>query len=134
MKRKMPSDIEDWVRKTLEKYFDQKLSKKKLCLKPNTPSDVLCEHEFDFVSDDKAIIGEIKSSKLGNITTKKAGYTSTRKWRLIGDIFYLERVEAESKFLVLTDEELWKQFKGDIDGLTTVKVLWVSPKGVVHDS
>jgi len=70
------------------------------------------------VSEDEKVVVEVKSYKLGNGTTKKAGYATTRKWRLIGACFYLGKAEkAVTRILALTNEELYTQFRKDMDGL-----------------
>jgi hypothetical protein len=85
-------------------------------------------HKFDLVSNDEGIIGEIKSSKFSNETTGKAGYTTTRKARLIEALFYLSRVKAHTKLLILTDKDLFEQFKKDMDGLLSadIKIIHVN--------
>lgn len=97
---------EEKVRIILENEFGR-LTKKKIVI-GQIPK------EFDLVSDDNQLVIEVKSYKFGNETTKKAGYTSTRKARLITACAYLDNVPAKRKMLVLTNAELHKQFKIDM--------------------
>lgn len=70
------------------------------------------KHEFDLVSEDKSIIGEVKSDKY----TKKA-HSNTRLPRMLGACRYLELVKAKKKLLVLTNKEMHEIMKHDLDGL-----------------
>jgi hypothetical protein len=63
------------------------------------------------------VIVEVKSYKFGNPSTKKSGYTMTRKWRLMGACVYLEKVNAKRRILALTDKGLCSQFKKDAQSL-----------------
>lgn len=82
-------------------------------------------HNFDLVSESGNIVVEVKSCKFKNETTGKAGYTTTRKWRLIGACFYLEKVKAKTKILALTDKDLCKKFKEDMKGLIDFKKIQI---------
>lgn len=97
---------EEKVKKILEKEFGR-LTKKKVVIEQG-------KKEFDLVSDDNQLVIEVKSYKFDNQTTKKAGYASTRKPRLIAACAYLDKVSAKRKMLVLTSEELHKQFTKDM--------------------
>ena len=108
---------EERVKKALEREYHQKFSKQKLVVGKRNK-------EFDLVSEDGTIIVEVKSYKFGNTTTKSAGYTSTRKSRLIGACFYLERAKPKNKtvkiikrILALTNKKLHGIFRDDMDGL-----------------
>jgi len=108
--------IEQKVRDILSKQLRKPLSEQKMVIgyrADKTPQ----YHRFDIVSEDKKIIGEVKSYKLSNETTGKAGYTTTRKARLLAALFYLDKVKAQTKFLVLTNKELFKEFMKDMEGL-----------------
>ncbi len=100
-------------------------TKQKLIIGKNSNGEII-KKEFDLVSKDKKNVVEVKSYKLGNETTKKAGYTTTRKWRLIGACFYLSKVKgATNRILALTNKELYSQFIKDIDGLVDPKKIEV---------
>jgi hypothetical protein len=101
---------EENVKKILEREFNKTFTKRKLVLGKKSNGDKI-EKEFDLVSDDNKIVVEVKSYKFGNKTTKKSGYTTTRKWRLIGACFYLSKVKnATSRILVLTNKDLFSEF------------------------
>jgi len=70
---------------------------------------------FDIVSEDKEIVGEIKSV---GITNEKA-YRTTRAKRVLTDCYFLDKVEAKEKILILTDKEFYNRFKSDFE--TVVK-------------
>ncbi len=70
------------------------------------------KHEFDLVSKDKNIIGEVKSDKY----TKKA-HANTRFFRILGACKYLEMIKAKKKMLILTEKEMYKVMKHDLDGV-----------------
>ena len=113
---------EGYVKKKLERQHNTTLEKKKLKIgKKSNGKPIL--HEFDLVSSDGKLVIEVKSYKLGNETTKKAGYSTTRKSRLISACFYLSKVKkATTRFLVLTNKELHSQFIKDMDGLLDAKI------------
>lgn len=121
--------IEQKARDILSKKLRASLSEQKLVIgyrADKTPQ----YHKFDIVSKGKKIIGEIKSYKFSNETTGKAGYTTTRKARLLATLFYLNKVEAQTKLLVLTNKELFEAFKKDMEGLLTpnIKIIHVDVK------
>ncbi|MBI1819254.1 MAG: hypothetical protein HYR81_02860 [Nitrospirae bacterium] len=81
---------------------------------------------FDLVSTNNKIIVMVKSSILGNNRTKKSGYASTRKARLIEDLFYLEKIPGEKKILALTNRDLFTQFTNDMSGIGMgVEIIYV---------
>ncbi|MBL7186208.1 MAG: hypothetical protein ISS70_07760 [Phycisphaerae bacterium] len=70
------------------------------------------KHEFDIVSEDKSIIGEVKSDKY----TKKA-HANTRFPRILAACRYLEIIPAARKMLIFTNEKTYKVMQHDLDGL-----------------
>ena len=119
-----PNQAENKVRKILTRRFRQPFSKQKLPLKGKPDGK-----KFDLVSKDKRIVGEVKSCKYGNETTGNAGYETTRKGRLIEDLSYLERLDADiRKLLVLTNRDLWTEFSGEFGDLTSVEIIHVNPR------
>lgn len=72
-------------------------------------------HTFYLVSEDKEIVGEIKSV---SITTEQA-YNTTRAKRVLVDCYFLDKVKAKKKILVLTNKEFYDRFKSDFE--TVVK-------------
>ncbi len=113
--------IEQKVRDKLTKEFGIPLSERELVMGRRSTGDPI-PHKFDLVSDDKKLVGEVKSYKFSNKTTGKAGYTSTRKARLLEACFYLGKVKAKTKLLVLTNKKLYKEFSKDMDGLLSSKI------------
>jgi Holliday junction resolvase-like predicted endonuclease len=114
---------EEKVKSILERGFNQKFNKQKLIVGKKSVGEPIYK-EFDLVSEDGSIIVEVKSYKYGNNTTKSAGYTSTRKWRLIGACFYLNKAKPKNRktkikkrILVLTNKKLHDIFTHDMDGL-----------------
>jgi hypothetical protein len=100
------------AQRVLSKEFGVKLESRKKVMVGNNL------HEFDLVSEKEGIFIEVKDYKFDNPSTGKAGYSSTRKHRLIGACFYLEKVKkAKKRILVLTDKRLCEQFKKDMQGL-----------------
>ena len=115
---KKPLTAEEKVKKVLEKEFNTTFERNKPLRIGKSSSGEVKTHKFDLVSEDSKIVVEVKNSKLGNRTTQRSGYTTTRKWRLLGDCFYLSREKgAKKRILVLTNKELYKQFSTDMDGL-----------------
>lgn len=104
--------IEESVRTILSKEYGVVLTKRRLTLQREKHDRTPNTHEFDFVSPDQKIVGEIKSYKY----TKKA-QANTRLPRVMMDCWYLSLVKAEIKLLVLTDEKFYEEFKKDSDGL-----------------
>ena len=66
-------------------------------------------HQFDLVSDDSEIVGEIKASKKDD---SGVNYDSA-----LADCFYLTKVKAKKKIFVLTDHEFYKYFKEKSSGI-----------------
>jgi hypothetical protein len=120
--QKYGSLAEEKVKKILEREFNTTFVKRKLVVGKKSNSDKI-KKEFDLISEDNKIVVEVKSYKLDNKTTKKTGYTTTRKWRLIGACFYLSKVKnATSRILVLTNKDLFSEFKKDMNGLLNSNV------------
>jgi len=70
-------------------------------------------HEFDLVSDDAQIIGEIKSSK----SISEASYKAA-----LVDCLYLTKVQAKKKILVLTSEMFYNYFKQKASGVISSEI------------
>ena len=107
-----PLDKEARVREKLEAEFGMPFSKKKLSLKNKKSDGSIIIHEFDLVSEDGKIVGEVKAYKY----TEKA-QSNTRRPRAMVDCRYLELVKADKKLLILTDREFHGKFTNDSDGL-----------------
>lgn len=101
-----PHEIEELVRVKLGEMFGTKFRKGKLLVGHDSKKRPKI-HEFDFISEDMNIIGEIKSGKC-----------SRRNFSLaLVDCFFLSKVEAQTKLMVFTDKELYDYFKDNSEGL-----------------
>jgi hypothetical protein len=60
-------------------------------------------HEFDFVSDDGNIVGEIKS-------------TAKDYKPVLADCVYLSKIEARKKLIILTNSQFYRLFKRKYEG------------------
>lgn len=110
-------DIEETVRGMLEDEFHVRLLKMRLPVGVKANGETRY-HEFDCVSPDQQIVAEIKTNKLKASASKPNGrYYSAIKWALLGDVYMLGRICAAKKYLVLTDEPLFKVCKQDMDGI-----------------
>lgn len=97
---------EEKVRKKLEDELGVSLHKKRIQVVEGV------EHEFDFVSEDGSIIGEVKTSGAG-----RSGLTHNRFQTIFGDIsrdclLLLAQRNAKKRIFVLTDETVYNRFQG----------------------
>ncbi len=99
------------LEKKLNKIFYTRRTDRTLIVGQRSTGELI-SHEFDLVSEDKTIIGEVKSDKY----TKKA-HGSTRFFRILGACKYLEMIKAKKKILVLTEKEMYKVMKHSLDGV-----------------
>lgn len=108
----MSKKKENVVRKILEKMIGLSLPKRRLIVGydgkgfPKT-------HEFDLVSDDSKVVGEIKSSR----SISEASYKAA-----LVDCLYLAKIQANKKMLVLTDEKFYGYFKRRAGGLISPEI------------
>ncbi len=109
---------EEKVKKILEREFKTTFERNK-CITVGKNSDgELKIHKFDLVSMDKKIVAEVKNYKF-----EKRAYNSTRKWRILGDCFYLGKTRGfKRRLMVLTNKKLYTQFKSDMEGLLDPKI------------
>lgn len=109
-----PRDIERTARKKLEEMFGVSLPKRKLVVGYDSKSFPKI-HEFDLVSDDRQIVGEI--------TSTTCGYDKTLK-----DCIFLSKTKAKKKLLVLTSKKFHKSFRLKYEGLLPygVEVLFLN--------
>jgi hypothetical protein len=112
-----PRQIEQTARKKLEEMFGVSLPKRKLIVgydSKNFPKI----HEFDLVSDDRQIVGEITST--------------TRSFdRTLRNCIFLSKIKARRKILVLTDKRFYKSFTAKYEGIlpSDVEVLLLNLNG-----
>jgi len=109
--------IERKVRELLQEEYHSPLPKKRLPVGTKSNGEKRY-HEFDGVSPDQKIIFEVKSNQVTATKAKPAGrYFSAIKWALLGDVYLLSRVPAQTRLLVLTDRTLFDICREDMDGL-----------------
>ena len=80
-------------------------------------------HEFDLVSEDKTIVGEVKAYK----HTIKAHF-NTRFPRVLKDCFFLEKISAKKKMMIFTNKETYRVMKKDLDGIinSSVEIIYIN--------
>ncbi len=103
---------EQRVREILEREFGKTLPKKRISLGN-------LKHEFDLCSNDREIIGEIKSGKDLTPNGKRKSY---RFAEICLDCLYLMGVECKKKIMVLTNKEMYDVFRWMIAGLSIENV------------
>ncbi len=109
--------IERKVREMLQEEYHSLLPKKRLAIGTKSNGERRY-HEFDGVSPDQKIIFEVKSNQVTATKAKPAGrYFSAIKWALLGDVYLLSRISAQTRLLVLTDKTLFDICREDMDGL-----------------
>lgn len=119
---------ERMVRNLLEEKFQQKFYTRRndrTLIVGHRSNGKPIKHEFDLVSEDKNIIGEVKSDKY----TKRA-HSNTRFFRILGACKYLELITAKKKILALTNKEMYKVMKYDLDGLIhpDIEIIYIDLK------
>ena len=111
------SGIEQKVRELLQEEYQAPLPKKRLAIGTKSNGEKRY-HEFDGVSPDQNIVFEVKSNKIAATKAKPAGrYFSAIKWALLGDVYLMSRIPAQTRLLVLTDKTLFDICREDMDGL-----------------
>lgn len=117
-----PSDTERVVRNQLETMLGVSLKKRKLVIAYDSKNKPQI-HEFDLVSDDMNIVGEIKSGKKSRSTYLGA----------LSDCFFLTKIEAKKKLLILTDKEFYTYFKVYSEGVipNNIDVMLIRPDDLV---
>jgi hypothetical protein len=112
----MMSLKESLARERLEEMFGAKLPKRKLVVGFDSEGFPKV-HQFDMVSKDLRIVGEIKSGRNSDTTFKAA----------LSDCIYMSKVKAKRKLLVLTDKDFCSCFKSKAHGIipNDVEVIFV---------
>ena len=108
---------EEKARQMLGKKFNTSFERRKLLIgyKSNgTPK----KHEFDLVSSDGEIIGEVKTFK----PLKGGGRPSGKIDTTFQACYLLEKVTARRKLLVLTNKEFYEMFKKESDGIVSKEI------------
>lgn len=104
---------ENFVKETMEKETNHKLSEKALIL--GTKSDGTPKlHKFDLVSEDGTIVIEVKSGKgiVGQNNRNSAGLSICSE-----ACYFLSKVKAKLKILALTDRNMYDIFTKESDGI-----------------
>ena len=113
----LKSEVEDYVRAWLQQKFGKPFRKDKLALVG--VQGVPKTHEFDGVSEDRAVVCGIKTS---------SWKTSGGKWGAgkiavaYMEIYFLSHVAAKQKYLVLTDSEFHAGLEKQVEGKLAVGV------------
>lgn len=80
-------------------------------------------HEFDIVSDDMGIVGEIKSGR-----KSRGNYLGA-----LSDCLFLTKVKARKKLLVITDRRFYGYFKVKSEGVipSNIEIMLIRPEDLV---
>jgi hypothetical protein len=106
-----PYEIEKAVRERLGEMYGTRFRRGKLIIGNRSRGEPQI-HEFDLISENRSVIGEVKS-----------GRCSTTNYSLaLVDCFYLSKVKARVKLMVFTDRELYDYFRDKSRGLISVDV------------
>jgi hypothetical protein len=103
--------VERYVRECLREKFGQSFTSEFLVL--NRVQGQAHTHEFDAVSKDRKIVCSIKTASW------KTGGGNRGSGKIQGayaEIYFLDHVDAEQKYLVLTDAEFHDNLKRNLEG------------------
>lgn len=101
-----PYEVEKAVRERLGGMYGTRFRRAKLIIGDRSRGEPQI-HEFDLISENGSIIGEVKS-----------GRCSTTNYNLaLVDCFYLSKVKAKVKLMVFTDKGLYEYFRDKSRGL-----------------
>jgi hypothetical protein len=107
----LKTKVEPYVRTWLAKRFGQPFHKEFLVLK--CVKDRAAKHEFDAVSEDRKTVCGIKTASWKTSSGKPG---AGKKHGAYAELYFLDHVEAEQKYLVLTDAEFYEKFRQDSRG------------------
>ena len=121
--------IEPFVQKKLGKWFSGHVFEEKALQVGKRKDGTNAYHKFDAVSEDGTIIASIKSHSWKTSGDKRpAGKIGA----IYQSLYFLSLVKADTKLLILTDEETYKGFLKDSDGKVTkdirIKFCRLSPQ------
>jgi len=116
------SEVEQLIRDFLAEVFGASLGKRRLVIGYDSKNKPQI-HEFDFVSDDMNIVGEIKSGR-----KSRGNYHGA-----LTDILFLTKVKAKKKLLVLTNKELYMYFRVRSEGVipNNIDIMLIRPEDLV---
>lgn len=103
-----PQAKEELARYILSKNLGMELVRGKLVIGKNKFGMPLF-HEFDAVSKDGEVVGEIKSNRLGR---NQSSFNL-----VLADCFFLAKMKARRKFMVLTNRRLYNFFLAKTAGI-----------------
>lgn len=103
--------VEPYVRTWLAERFGQPFHSDFLEL--SGVKDKPAQHEFDAVSEDRNIVCGIKTASW---TTSGGKRGSGKIQGAYAELYFLNFVEAEQKYLVLTDHEFYEKLRNDSRG------------------
>ena len=114
-----PYDTERLIRNFLGKMLGVPLKKHKLVIGYDSKNKPQI-HEFDLVSDDMSIIGEIKSGR-----KSRGNFLGA-----MSDCLFLAKVRAKKKLLILTDKEFYAHFKVRSEGVISrdIEIMLIHPE------
>ncbi len=107
----LKTKVENRVRTWLANKFSQSFHSVSLLL--TRVKDQPARHEFDAVSEDKRIVCAIKTASWKTSGGKRGAGKIQGAYE---ELYFLDHVEAEKKYLVLTDSEFFENFKRDTRG------------------
>ena len=110
--------IEPHVREWFRNEYNQSFETEEIPLKLKTGG----QHKFDVVSKNRTIVGGIKATTL----RKKGGVGVGVIKSAFTELYYLSLVEADKKFLILTDKGFYEHFKKISSGkiLSDTKIIY----------
>ncbi len=109
------SEVESFVRDWLEARFGQPFSSRFLGLR-GVQGEAKA-HEFDAVSKDESIVCGIKTASWKTSGGKRG---SGKVQGAFTELYFLHLVDAQQKYLVLTDPEFFRHFTKECDGRLAV--------------
>jgi len=104
----MKNEVERWVRNWLAQQFPkQHFSKQSLELITGG------KHEFDAVSQDKGVVAGITGH---SFKTRGGNLPSGKYAGLYQELYFLSLIKATKKFLILTNEDMFRDFQKKSEG------------------
>ena len=101
-----PNEIEKLVRNRLAEMFGMNFRRGKLVIGFGS-GKIPKIHEFDIVSENVDVVGEVKSGRC----------TRTNYNLALVDCVYLSKVEARTKLMIFTDKRLYDYFRQNSAGV-----------------
>jgi hypothetical protein len=112
-----PHEIEKFVRDKLAEMYGMSLRRGKLIVGRDS-GRIPQIHEFDLVSENTDVVGEIKSGRCSRTNYNLA----------LVDCVYLSKLKARRKLMVFTDKRLYGYFKQNSVGVVSkdIQILFVA--------